>query len=105
MPPYVVPATDLFIFFFNPSAPEQFCEVQWRQGGLPGLHVPLHVQSQVVGPGERPVAQVALEGPVPRVLAVVPGELVRAGELPAAAFPVAVVGLLTCVRPEVSLQV
>ena len=60
--------------------------------------MPLHVQSQVVRPGEGPVAEVALEGPVPGVLAIVTGELVGASELPAAAFPVAVVGLLTCRR-------
>lgn len=39
---------------------------------------------------EGTVAQVALEGPVARVLAA--RELVRSRELPAAAFPVAVVG-------------
>lgn len=58
--------------------------------------MPLHVQSQVVRPGEGPVAEVALEGPVARVLAIVTGELIGASELPAAAFPVAVVGLFTC---------
>lgn len=65
--------------------------------------MPLHVQSQVVGPGERPVAQVALEGPVARVLAIVTGELVGARELPAAAFPVAVVGLFTCLGKSKSV--
>lgn len=64
--------------------------------GASGLHVPLHVQCQVVGAREGTVAQVALEGPVARVLAVVARELVRSRELPAAAFPVAVVGLLAC---------
>ena len=59
--------------------------------------MPLHVQRQVVGAREGTVAQVALEGPVARVLAVVARELVRSRELPAAAFPVAVVGLLACV--------
>lgn len=62
--------------------------------------MPFHVQSQVVRPGERPVAEVALEGPVAGVLAIVTGELVGAGELPAAAFPVAVVGLFTCWRNQ-----
>lgn len=38
----------------------------------------------------------ALERPVARVLAVVARQLVRARELPAAAVPVAVVGLLAC---------
>lgn len=56
----------------------------------------LHVEGEVVGPGERPLAQVALEGPVSGVLAVMTRELVRARELPPAAFPAAVVGLLTC---------
>lgn len=62
----------------------------------PRSHVPLHVQGQVVGAGEGPLAEVALEGPVPRVLAVVAGQLIGTGELPAAAFPGAVVGLLAC---------
>lgn len=31
-------------------------------------HVSLHVKRQVIGPGERALAQVALEGPVARVL-------------------------------------
>lgn len=60
------------------------------------LHVPLHVQRQVVGAREGAVAEVALERPVARVLAVVAREFVRARELPAAAVPVAVVGLLAC---------
>lgn len=68
-----------------------------------GLHVPLHVQSQVVRPGERPVAELALEGPVARVLAIVTDELIRARELPAAAFPVAVVGLFTCLGKSESM--
>lgn len=58
--------------------------------------MPLHVQRQVVGAREGTVAQVALEGPVARVLAVVAREFVGARELPAAAVPVAVVGLLAC---------
>ena len=55
----------------------------------------LHVQSQVVGAGERPLTQVTLERTVARVFAEVACEFVRAGELPAAAFPTAVVWLLT----------
>lgn len=58
--------------------------------------MPLHVQRQMVGAREGTVAQVALEWPVAGVLAVVAGELVRARELPAAAVPVAMVGLLAC---------
>lgn len=69
----------------------------------PGLHVPLHVQSQVVRPGEGPVAEVALEGPVARVLAIVTGELIGARKLPTAAFPVAVVGLFTCLGKSQSV--
>lgn len=64
--------------------------------GASRLHVPLHVQRQVVRAREGTVAEVALERPVARVLAVVAREFVRARELPAAAVPVAVVGLLTC---------
>ena len=78
----------------SPLAP-QIASRGWGWGAS-GLHVPLHVQRQVVGAREGTVAQVALEGPVARVLAVVARELVRSRELPAAAFPVAVVGLLAC---------
>ena len=60
--------------------------------------VPLHVQGQVVRAGEAAVAHAALEGLGPRVLAVVPGQLVRAREPPVAAFPGALVRLLTCAK-------
>ena len=55
----------------------------------------LHVQSQVVGAGEGPLAEVTLERPVSSVLAEVARQLVGAGELPTAAVPAAVVWLLT----------
>ena len=58
-------------------------------------HVPLHVQRQVVGAREGPVAHLALEGLGARVLAVVPGEFVRPREPPLALGPVAPVRLLT----------
>ena len=48
------------------------------------LHVALHVQRQVVGPAEGSLAQLALERPVPRVLPLVPRQLVRAREPPPA---------------------
>lgn len=49
--------------------------------------VSLHVQGQVIGPGETPVAVVAFEGLGAGVFAVVPGQLVAPGETPLAAFP------------------
>lgn len=58
----------------------------------------------MVGTGEGALAQVTLERSVPGVLSEVPSQLVRSSELPAAAFPVAVVGLFTCVRPHVRLE-
>ena len=39
-------------------------------------HVPLHVEGEVVGPAEGPLAQLALEGPVPGVFPLMPGELI-----------------------------
>lgn len=60
----------------------------------------LHVQGQVVRPGKGPVALLTLEGSVARVLPVVARELVGAGELPAAALPVAVVRLLPWKRRQ-----
>lgn len=67
--------------------------------------MPLHVESQVVRPGEGPVAFLTLERPVTRVLPVVAGELVGTCKLPAAALPVAVVRLLPCVRAVMCFQV
>lgn len=58
----------------------------------------------MVRPGEGPVALLALEGAVPRVFAVVPGQFIRAGELPPTAIPVTVVRLLTCVGSQVCLE-
>lgn len=55
--------------------------------------------------GEGTLAEVALEGAVTGVFPVVPGQLVRAGELPPAALPRAVVRLLAGVRAQVGLQV
>ena len=63
------------------------------------------MEGQVVAAGELPVAEVALEGLRPRVLAVVPRQLVGAGKLPAAAVPRALVRLLARVRPLVRLEV
>lgn len=57
--------------------------------------VPLHVQGQVVRAGEAAAAGQALEGLGSGVLAVVSGELIRAGKAPVAAIPAAPVGLLT----------
>lgn len=53
--------------------------------------VALHVQREVVGPREGPLAQVALEGLLARVLPEVARQLVRPGELPRAALPRALV--------------
>ena len=51
------------------------------------------------------MAEVTLEGFVPRVLPEVPSQLVRPTELPATVLPPADVGLLPGVRPQVGLQV
>lgn len=67
--------------------------------------MPLHVERQVVRPGERPLAYSALEGLGARVLAVVAGQLVGPREAPLAFWPLAVIGLLSCVYPLVSFQV
>ena len=58
--------------------------------------VSLHVEGEVVGPREGPVAHDALEGLRPRVLSVVAGQLVRPGESPLTLGPVAFVRLLPC---------
>lgn len=59
----------------------------------------------MVGARECAFTEPALKGPVTGVFPVVPGEFVRARKLPAAFLPVALVGLFTGMRPEVSFQV
>lgn len=54
------------------------------------------MQGQVIWAGESSLAQVALKRPVSGVFPVVTRQLVWPGELPATAFPTAVVGFLTC---------
>ena len=61
-------------------------------------HMALHMQREVVGARERPLAEPALERPVAGMLTVVASQLVRAGELPAAALPAALVRFLARVR-------
>ena len=63
-----------------------------------------HVQGQVVTSGEWSWAQVALEWFLTSVFSIVPGQLIRSGKFPAATFPWAGVGFLTCVSPFVSFQ-
>ena len=67
--------------------------------------MPLHVQGEVVAAREGTGAQVTLERFGPRVLAVMPGQLVGAGKLPAAALPRALVRLLARVGPLVGFEV
>lgn len=67
--------------------------------------MPLHVQCQVVRAREAPATGQALEGLGTCVLAVVPGQLVGAGEAPVTAIPGALVGLFTCrEEPQVTIR-
>ncbi len=59
----------------------------------------------MVGPREGPVAQLAVERLVAGVLALVPRQLIRAGEPPTAVVPLADIGLLPGVGAQVGLQV
>lgn len=59
------------------------------------LDVPFHVQRQMIAAWEAPVAVTTLEGLGAGVLSVVTGELVASSEAPFAAFPTAVVRLLS----------
>lgn len=58
-------------------------------------HMPLHMQCQVIRPGEGALAQVALEGTVSGVFTEVARQLIGPGKLPATTLPAAVVWLLT----------
>ena len=63
------------------------------------------MQREVVGARERPLAEPALERTVAGMLTVVASQLVRAGELPSAALPAALVRLLARVRAQMGLEV
>ncbi len=65
----------------------------------------LHVQGQVVRPGEGPLAQAALERPITGVFAIVSCELIGSGKLPPTALPTAGVRLLAGMGAEVGLEV
>ena len=67
--------------------------------------MPLHVKTKVVTPCKSAITEVTSERFAARVFPQMPGELVRPGKPPAAALPRAQVGLLSRVRPLVSLQV
>ena len=58
--------------------------------------MPLHVQGKVVRSGEAPVTLLALERFQAGVLAVMSGQLVRAGKAPLATVPRTLVRFLTC---------
>ena len=66
--------------------------------------MPLHVQGQVVRPGEGPLTHPALERTVPGVLAGVPRQLIRPCKPPAAALEITNIWLLSRVRPLMGLQ-
>ena len=65
----------------------------------------LHVEREVITSTERPGTKFTLERLLTRVLAVVPRQLVRPGELPLAALPRALVRLLPRVRSLVGFEV
>ena len=67
--------------------------------------VAFEMQGEVVRPGECPVTVSAGVRPDPGVFPGVAAELIRSGELPAAALPGAHIGLLPRVRPQVGLHV
>lgn len=62
------------------------------------LKVPFHMQCEVVRSGKRSVTPLALEGAMAGMFSVVACEFIGSGKLPATAFPVTVVGLLTFVN-------
>lgn len=68
----------------------------WKDGARSLVLVSLHVEGEVVGPGEGARAHRALEGFGARVLPEVTRQLVGASEAPVAAVPRAPVRLLTC---------
>ncbi len=63
-----------------------------------------HMQRQMIRSTERALAQLARKRPVPRVLALMAGQLIRARKPPPAPLPPAQVGLLARVGARVRLQ-
>lgn len=60
--------------------------------------MPLHMEGQMIRPGEGPLAEATLEGPVPGVLPVMAGQLIGTRELPPASLPPTLIRLFTRVR-------
>lgn len=69
-----------------------------------GSVVSLHVEGEMVGPGEGSIAQRALERLLTRVLAEVSRQLIASRKLPRASAPFADVGFLSRVRSHVRLE-
>ena len=65
----------------------------------------LHVKAEVIAACEGAFTELTLEGTFSGVFTVVASEFIGTSELPPAPLPAAVVGLLTSVGAEVSLQV
>ena len=59
----------------------------------------------MIATAETPVTVTALEGLLSCVLARMSGQFVTSGKLPGAAFPLANVWLLSCVRASVCLEI
>lgn len=59
------------------------------------LHMPFHMQCQVVRPREGALAEMALERTMSGVFTEMAGQFIRPGEFPAASLPAAVVWLFT----------
>jgi len=76
----------------------------WTGDGV-GSDVSLHVQREVIAARERPLATRTLERPVAGMLAVVARQLVGTRELPLTPRPLARVGFLPRVSPQVCLEV
>lgn len=67
--------------------------------------VPLHVQSEMIAPGEGALADRAFKGLSPGVLAVMPRQFVAPGESPLTFRPLTLIRFLARVYPLMSLQV
>ena len=69
-----------------------------------GLSVSLHVKTEMITPGKSSITEVTLERFHSCVFSVMSRQFVRSSKLPVTTLPAAQVGLLTGVRPLVSLE-
>lgn len=63
-----------------------------------------HVEWEVIRPGESSLTKSTLKGSISRMFPKVSSQFVRSRKLPSTSLPTALIGLFSCVSPEMGLQ-